>query len=101
MDELVNSAERLNVQLQLPALVIIEPVTLTRTCILSVLRRELIGFDIIDMATTDGLGCAAGRDVRLVVELQPRAKVPGILWQGRRAAHPHCEGRRAPRTCTG
>ncbi len=66
MDELVNSAERLNVQLQLPALVIIEPVTLTRTCILSVLRRELIGFDIIDMATTDGLGCAAGRDVRLV-----------------------------------
>ena len=45
---------------------IIEPVTLTRTCILSVLRRELIGFDIIDMATTDGLGCAAGRDVRLV-----------------------------------
>ena len=66
MDDLVNSAERLNGSLQLPVMVIIEPLTLTRTCILNILRRELTGFDIIEMATTDSLGCASGRDVRLV-----------------------------------
>lgn len=65
-DLLVNSAERLNGSLQLPVMVIIEPLTLTRTCILNILRRELTGFDIIEMATTDSLGCASGRDVRLV-----------------------------------
>ena len=67
MDDLVNSTERLNGSLQLPVLLIIEPLTLTRTCILSILRRELTGFEIIEMATTDGLGCASGRDVRLAV----------------------------------
>lgn len=66
MDDLVNSAERLNGSLQLPVMVIIEPLTLTRTCILNILRRELAGFDIVEMATTDSLGCASGRDVRLV-----------------------------------
>jgi len=67
MDDLVNSAERLNGSLQLPVLLIIEPLTLTRSCILSILRRELTGFEIIEMATTDNLNCASGRDVRLVV----------------------------------
>jgi DNA-binding NarL/FixJ family response regulator len=67
MDDLVNSTERLNGSLQQPVLLIIEPLTLTRTCILSILRRELAGLEIIEMATTDGLDCASGRDVRLVV----------------------------------
>jgi DNA-binding NarL/FixJ family response regulator len=67
MDDLVNSTERLNGSLQLPVLLIIEPLTLTRTCILSILRRELTGFEIIEIATTDGLNCASGRDVRLAV----------------------------------
>jgi DNA-binding NarL/FixJ family response regulator len=66
MDDLVNSTERFNGSLQQPVLLIIEPLTLTRTCILSILRRELTGFEIVEMATTDGLDCASGRDVRLV-----------------------------------
>jgi DNA-binding NarL/FixJ family response regulator len=66
MDDLVNSTKRFNGSLQQPVLLIIEPLTLTRTCILSILRRELTGFEIIEMATTDGLDCASGRDVRLV-----------------------------------
>jgi DNA-binding NarL/FixJ family response regulator len=66
MDDIVNSAERLDATLQSPALVLIEPLTLTRTCILNILRRELLGLDIIDIATTDDLGCVSGRDIRLV-----------------------------------
>jgi len=66
MDDLVNSVERLEASLQLPALVLIEPLTLTRTCILNILKRELLGFDIIDIATTDDLNCASGRNIRLV-----------------------------------
>jgi DNA-binding NarL/FixJ family response regulator len=66
MDDLVNSTERLSGSLQSPAIVLIEPVTLTRTCILNILRRELTGFDIIDMPTTDSLNYTSGRDVRLV-----------------------------------
>jgi DNA-binding NarL/FixJ family response regulator len=67
MDDIVNSAERLDGSLQLPVMVLIEPLTLTRTCILNILRRELIGYDIIDIATTDDISCASGRDLRLVV----------------------------------
>lgn len=67
MDDIVNSTERLNGSLQLPVLVIIEPLTLTRTCILSILRRELAGFEIVEMATTDSLDFASGRDIRLAV----------------------------------
>jgi DNA-binding NarL/FixJ family response regulator len=66
MDDLVNSTKRFNGSLQPPVLLIIEPLTLTRTCMLSILQRELIGFEIIEMATTDGLDCASGRDVRVV-----------------------------------
>ena len=65
MDDLV--IERLNGSLQLPVLLIIEPLTLTRTCILTILRRELVGFEFMEMATTGSLDCASGRDVRLVV----------------------------------
>jgi DNA-binding NarL/FixJ family response regulator len=67
MDDLIHSVERLNGSPQLPVLVIIEPLTLTRTCILSILRPELPGFEIVEMATTDNLGWVSGRDVRLVV----------------------------------
>ena len=65
MDDLVSAAERLNGSLPLPVLLIIDPLTLARTCILHILRQELIGFEIVEMATTDNLGCATGRDVRL------------------------------------
>lgn len=66
MDDLTDSVERLTGSIHLPVLVIIEPLTLTRTCLLSILRRELPGFDIVEMATTDNLGCVSRRDVRLV-----------------------------------
>ena len=66
MDDLINSVERFVGSPQLPVLVIIEPLTLTRTCMLSILRRELPGFEIVEMATADNLGCTSGRDVRLV-----------------------------------
>jgi DNA-binding NarL/FixJ family response regulator len=66
MDDLTHAVERLNGSPQLPVVVIVEPLTLTRTCILSILRRELPGFDIVEMATTDNLGWVSGRDVRLV-----------------------------------
>src|SRR6202048_2273484 len=66
MDDLLQYTERFNGSLQQPVLLIIEPLALTRTCILSILRRELTGFEIIEMATTDGLDCASGRDGRLV-----------------------------------
>jgi DNA-binding NarL/FixJ family response regulator len=66
MHDIVNSEERLDGSLPLPALVLIEPLTLTRTCILNILKRELLGFDIIDIATTDDLNCTSGRDIRLV-----------------------------------
>src|ERR1700754_4034516 len=55
MDDLVNSTERFNGSLPQPVLLIIEPLTLTRTSILSILRRELPEFEIIEMATMDGL----------------------------------------------
>jgi len=66
MDDLVNSTKRFNGSLQQPVLLIIEPLTLARTCILNILRRELSTFEIIEMATTDSLDCASRRDVRLV-----------------------------------
>jgi DNA-binding NarL/FixJ family response regulator len=66
MDDLLNAVERFNGSVQSPVLVIIEPLTLTRTCLLSILRRELTGFEIIEMATTDSLGGVTGRDVRLM-----------------------------------
>ena len=67
MDDLVNSTERFNGSLPQPVLLIIEPLTLTRTSILSILRRELPEFEIIEMATMDGLDGAAGRDVRMAL----------------------------------
>jgi DNA-binding NarL/FixJ family response regulator len=67
MDDIVNATARFNGSLQQPVLLIIEPLTLTRTSILSILRRELSGFEIIEMASTDGLDGASGREVRLVM----------------------------------
>jgi DNA-binding NarL/FixJ family response regulator len=66
MDDLACSAEPLNGAQIAPVLVIIEHQVLARTCILSILKRELTGFDIVEMATTDGLNWLSGRDVRLI-----------------------------------
>jgi DNA-binding NarL/FixJ family response regulator len=66
MDDLTNLAERTNGSLQTPVMVIIEHRVLTRTCLINILNRELTGFEIVELATTDDLGCVSGRDVRLV-----------------------------------
>ena len=49
-----------------PVLVIIEQHVLARTCILNILKRELTGFEIVEMATTSDLNWLSGRDIRLI-----------------------------------
>jgi Response regulator containing a CheY-like receiver domain and an HTH DNA-binding domain len=66
MHDQVYSAERLNEALQLPVLALIEPLTLTRTCMMSILRQELASIEIVDMATTRSLDDMSTRDIRLV-----------------------------------
>jgi DNA-binding NarL/FixJ family response regulator len=66
MDDFTNSAELSYGSQKSPVLVIIEHQVLARTCILSLLKRELAGFEVIEMATTSGLNWLSGRDVRLI-----------------------------------
>ena len=66
MDDLAYSAEPLNGAQKAQVLIIIGHQVLARTCILSILKRELAGFEIVEMATTDGLNWLSGRDVRLI-----------------------------------
>ena len=49
-----------------PVLVIIAQHALARTCILNILKRELAGLEIVEMATTSGLTWLSGRDIRLI-----------------------------------
>ena len=66
MDDLACSAEPLSGSQKAQVLVIIEHQVLARTCILSILKRELAEFEIVEMATTRGLSWLSGRDVRLI-----------------------------------
>ncbi len=66
MDDFTNAAELAQVTQKPPVLVIIEQHVLARTCILNILKRELAGFEIVEMATTNGLSWFAGRDIRLI-----------------------------------
>src|SRR5258708_22452218 len=66
MDDFVTATELLHGSQTSPVLVIIEHHVLARTCILSILRRELTGFEIVEMPTTSGLNWLSGRDVRLI-----------------------------------
>jgi DNA-binding NarL/FixJ family response regulator len=66
MDDLTNLAERTNGSTQPPVLLIIVPLALTRTCILSILTREFTDFEVVEMATIDNLHYVSGRDVRLI-----------------------------------
>ena len=66
MDDLTNPAELALVTQNSPMLVIIEQHVLARTCILNILKRELTGFEIVEMATTSGLNWLSGRDIRLI-----------------------------------
>ena len=66
MDDFSNPAELALVSQSSPVLVIIEQHVLARTCILNILKRELTGFEIVEMATTSGLNWLSGRDIRLI-----------------------------------
>jgi DNA-binding NarL/FixJ family response regulator len=66
MDDLTNPSLLMRESRTSPVLAIIEHRMLARTCILSILKRELTGFEIVEMATTSDLSCVSERDVRLV-----------------------------------
>jgi DNA-binding NarL/FixJ family response regulator len=66
MDDLSNPAELPHGSQKPTVLVIIEHCVLARTCILSILKRELTEFEIVEMATTSGLNRLSGKDVRLI-----------------------------------
>jgi DNA-binding NarL/FixJ family response regulator len=66
MDDLANPAEPINGSQKLPAIAIIEDQVLARTCIVNILKRELTGFEIVEMATTSDLNLLSDRDVRLI-----------------------------------
>jgi DNA-binding NarL/FixJ family response regulator len=66
MDDFSNPAELALVSQNSPVLVIIEQHVLARTCILNILKRELTGFEIVEMPTTSGLNWLSGRDIRLI-----------------------------------
>src|ERR1700694_6301612 len=66
MDDFANPAELPHGSQISPVLVIVEHYVLARTCILSILKKELTGFEIVEMATTSGLNRLSGRDVRLI-----------------------------------
>ena len=66
MDDFTYPAELLNGPQNSPVLIIIEHQVLARTCIVSILKREVTGFEIVEMATTSGLNWLSRRDVRLI-----------------------------------
>jgi DNA-binding NarL/FixJ family response regulator len=67
MDDFTNHAELINAPPKPPVLVVIERHALVRTCILTVLKRELAGIDIIETATIGELSGVSGKDVCLIV----------------------------------
>ncbi len=66
MDDLANPADPINRSQTLPAIAIIDDGVLARTCIVNVLKRELTGFEIVEMATSSDLNSLSGRNVRLI-----------------------------------
>ncbi|MGZ3284567.1 MAG: helix-turn-helix transcriptional regulator [Xanthobacteraceae bacterium] len=66
MDDFTNPAELDLASLTSPVLVIIEHNVLARTCILSILKREFAGYEIVEMPSTSGLNWLSRRDVRLI-----------------------------------
>ena len=66
MDDFTHPVEPAQGLLNSPVLVIIAQHALVRTSILSILKRELAGFEIVEMATTSGPSWLSGRDIRLI-----------------------------------
>ena len=66
MDDFAHPVEPAQGLQNSPVLVIIAQHVLARTSILNILKRELTGFEIVEMATTNGLSWFSGRDIRLI-----------------------------------
>ncbi len=66
MDDLAIPADPLSGSQRVPVIVIINDQVLPRSCIVNILKRELGGFEIAEMATTGDLNSVSGREVRLV-----------------------------------
>jgi DNA-binding NarL/FixJ family response regulator len=66
MDDLAHTAAILNGSQKSPVIVMIDHNVLARTCMLNILKRELAGFDIIEMASTRDLSWLSSRVVRLI-----------------------------------
>jgi DNA-binding NarL/FixJ family response regulator len=66
MDDLAITADPPNGSQRLPVIVIVNDQVLPRSCIVNILKRELAGFEIAEMATTGDLNGLSGRDVRLI-----------------------------------
>src|SRR5215475_1355618 len=66
MDDLAVTADHPNGSQKLPVIAIVNDQVLPRSCIVNILKRELAGFEIAEMATTGDLNGVSGRDVRLI-----------------------------------
>jgi DNA-binding NarL/FixJ family response regulator len=66
MDDPATTADPLSGSQRLPVIVIVNDQVLPRSCIANILKRELAGFEIAEMATTGNLNGLSGRDVRLI-----------------------------------
>jgi DNA-binding NarL/FixJ family response regulator len=66
MDDPAITADPLSGSQRLPVIVIVNDQVLPRSCIVNILKRELAGFEIAEMATTGDLNGLSGRDVRLI-----------------------------------
>jgi len=66
MEDFLTPAEPINGSPKLPVIVIIEHQVLARSCIVNFLKRELNGFEIVELVSTRALNGLSGRDVRLI-----------------------------------
>jgi DNA-binding NarL/FixJ family response regulator len=66
MNNLAIPADPVNGSHKLPVIVIVNDQVLPRSCIVNILKRELAGFEIAEMATMGDLNGLSGRDVRLI-----------------------------------
>jgi DNA-binding NarL/FixJ family response regulator len=66
MDDLAIPADPVSGSAKLPVIVIVNDQVLPRSCIVNILKRELFGFEIAEMATAGDLNELSGRDVRLI-----------------------------------
>jgi DNA-binding NarL/FixJ family response regulator len=66
MEVIANPGGTINGSQTSPMIVIIGDQVLARTCIVNILKRELTGFEIVEVTTTGDLGWLSDRNVRLI-----------------------------------